>query len=41
MVIELGLALKDALAAHTSEMIARQMLLQDRFVGAIEITAGL
>jgi hypothetical protein len=33
--------LEDALAAHASEMIARQMLLQDSFVGAIEITTGL
>jgi hypothetical protein len=41
VVVELGLALEDTLAAHTLEVIALQMLLQDSLVRAIEITAGL
>jgi hypothetical protein len=41
VVIQLGLALKDALAAHTLEVILCEMLIQCSLVRTIEIASGL
>lgn len=41
MLVEFGLAGQDALASDTLEMIALEMLIEDRRVWAIEVAAWL